>query len=203
MSSESDASNSEIAPSSGKWYYDVGLMIEGPVELSELELHASRTVLKPDHRVRRAEQESFSRADSFPEIRRFFTAPIVESSTINSRVPREPHDGVPITTTEGFLNPGFVLKRHYNIITARRLIPCGICPSQSGLADFEARIREAERELLQELRKQAFQLGARAVVGMRSSINEIDVGGADRGILLTVHGTPVSIERCPPVEGTI
>lgn len=54
---------------------------------------------------------------------------------------------------------------------------------------------EIEIEVLTDLQRKAFELGANAVIGVR--IQSIDVSGKSEMFYVTAQGTPIAIERAP------
>lgn len=137
------------------------------------------------------------------------TAAAREIVSAKERVLTEKMAGI-ILTTETY-PAGLEIKRRIEIVTAECAFGMNVFRDFfAGMTDFfggrsqatQNVLRDARRRVLQELRHEAFESGANAVIGV--TLNYSEISGKDKSMLLVVAcGTAVEVaeQNEPPRKG--
>lgn len=168
------------------WFWtNDGSDTNGPISLSELKEMARMGQLSPDAIVCHGESGkwgSISRVVGMP--------------------PHPSHDLL-VTTTDTIERPGLRVAKQLSVINARRVYGINVFSEfLVGLRDlvggrsatYEQMIATAETELISDLRRQAFDLGASAIVRFQFQYGEIS-GKGTQMLLVVASGTPVLLQR--------
>ncbi len=172
--------------SSDDWYWSGdGTTTEGPISLAELTEMLHSGLIRPDASVCQGESEKW-----------VAIAHVLE-------IPPHPSNDLLVTTTDTIERQGLQVVKQLSVITARRVYGISMfLDFLVGMRDlvggrsatYEQMIATAEEELISDLRLQAFDLGASAIVRFQLQYGEIS-GKGTQMLLVTASGTPVLLQR--------
>ena len=111
---------------------------------------------------------------------------------------------IELLTTDALIKPGFRITKTFPLLRAHRVAGAkffrdlfvAVRDTTGGISQAAEKLfDEIEIEVLTDLQRKAFELGANAVIGVR--IQSIDVSGKSEMFYVTAQGTPIAIERAP------
>ena len=175
--------------SSDDWYWsNDGTTTNGPNSLAELEEMQHSGLLRPDALVCHGNSGKWAAISHVVDV---------------AALPPHPSHDLLVTTTDTIERPGLRVAKQLSVINARRVYGINLfLDFLIGMRDFvggrsatyEQMIATAEAELISDLRLQAFDLGASAIVRFQFQYGEIS-GKGTQMLLVVASGTPVLLQR--------